>query len=757
MSFVRESVMINGRPLTFETGRLAKQAHGSILISYGESMVLVTVVSGDERPGLDFFPLTCEYVEKTFAAGKIPGGFFKREGRLRDDEILTSRLIDRPCRPLFPEGFKGDTQIIATVLSSDKVNPTDVLALTGASAALHISDIPWAGPLVGVRVSRVNGDFIAYPTFEQQSEADIDMVVACSKDAIVMVEGGCAEAQENDVIDALMFAHKSAQPILELIEKLRAAIGKPKKPFEPKKLPEEVASKIPALVDSKIIESALIKDKKKRYEGYKAAKDLMVTTLQKDLGPEKYLEHEKLIKAEFEERKYVVVREYMLKEKKRIDGRDGKTIRNISIEAGVLPRVHGSALFQRGETQAIVTATLGTSADEQKIDALTGERWKRFLLHYNFPPFSTGETKPLRGPGRREVGHGALAERALVRMIPEQEKFPYTIRIVGETLESNGSSSMATVCGGSLALMDAGVPIKAPVAGIAMGLISDGPVDDAKTRLFILSDILGDEDHLGDMDFKVTGTAKGITAIQMDIKIAGLNRAVLTQALDQAKEGRIHILGKMNEILKEHRPDLSQWAPRITTLKVKPDQIRIIIGPGGKTIKGIVDQTGVAIDVEDDGTVNIASADSDAVKKAIDIIKGLTAEHEVGATYKGAVQRITDFGAFVEIFPGTDGLLHISEMAHTRVEKVTDVMKEGDEIEVKVIEVGRDGKIRLSRRELMPLPEGEEGERAKARMMAAREAGPPPSRGPGGGGGGGRGGDRGGRGGGRDRGPRGPR
>jgi len=755
MSFVRESVMVNGRPMTFETGRLAKQAHGSILITYGESVVLVTAVSGDERPGLDFFPLTCEYVEKTFAAGKIPGGFFKREGRLRDEEILTSRLIDRPCRPLFPEGYKGDTQVIATVLSSDKVNPTDVLAVTGASAALHISDIPWGGPLAGVRVCRVNGEFVAYPTFEQQEKSDIDMVVACSKDAIVMVEGGAAEANEADVIDALMFAHKAAQPILELIEKMRAAVGKPKRPFEPKKLPEEIAAKIPALVDSQILEASLIKEKKKRYEGYKAAKDAMVAALTTELGPEKFAEHEKLIKAEFEERKYHVVRDYVLREKKRIDGRDGKTIRPISIEAGILPRTHGSALFQRGETQAIVTATLGTSADEQKIDALTGERWKRFLLHYNFPPFSTGETKPLRGPGRREIGHGALAERALVRMIPEQEKFPYTIRVVSETLESNGSSSMATVCGGSLSLMDAGVPIKAPVAGIAMGLITDGPVDQPSTRFAILSDILGDEDHLGDMDFKVCGTDKGITAIQMDIKISGLTRQVLQQALDQAREGRLFILGKMNEILNQPRAELSKHAPRITTMKVKPDQIRIIIGPGGKTIKGIVDQTGVAIDVEDDGTVNIASSDEGAVRKAMDIIKGLTAEPEVGATYKGTVQRITDFGAFIEIFPGTDGLLHVSEMAHTRVERVTDVMKEGDEVEVKVIEVGRDGKIRLSRRELLPLPEGEEGERAKARMMAAREAGPPPSRGPGGGG---RGGDRGPRGGGgRDRGPRGER
>ena len=745
MSFVRESININGKPLTFETGRLAKQAHGAVLVTYGESIVLVTAVSGDERAGLDFFPLTCEYQEKTFAAGKIPGGFFKREGRLRDDEILTSRLIDRPCRPLFPEGYKGDTQVIATVLSSDKQNPTDVLALTGASAALHISDIPWAGPIVGMRVSRINGELKVYPTFDEQATADIDMVVACSKDAIVMVEGGAAEASEVAVIDALMFAHKSAQPIIEVIERMRAAVGKPKRAFEPKKLDPAIKAKIPAMVDSKIIESSLIKDKALRYGGYKTAKTAMVEALTKELGEEKFKESEKLIKDEFEERKYHVVREYVLSQNKRIDGRAMNQIRAIATEVGLLPRVHGSALFQRGETQAVVTATLGTSSDEQKIDALTGERWKRFLLHYNFPPYSTGETKPLRGPGRREIGHGALAERALIRMIPDQEKFPYTIRIVSEILESNGSSSMASVCGGSMALMDGGVPIKAPVAGIAMGLISDGPANDPKTRTAILSDILGDEDHLGDMDFKVCGTAKGITAIQMDIKIEGLTREILAKALDQAREGRLFILGKMLETLSTARTELSPHAPRITTLKVKPDQIRVIIGPGGKTIKGIIDQTGVAIDVEDDGTVNVASSDSDAVKKAIDIIKGLTAEPEVGAIYKGTVQRVRDdLGAFVEILPGQDGLLHISEIAHTRVEKTSDVLKEGEVIEVKVISVDRDGKIRLTRRELLPFPEGEEGERAKARIQAAREAGPPQRRG----------GDRGDRGGGRDRGPR---
>ncbi len=728
MSFVRESVLINDKPMVFETGRLAKQAHGAVLISYGESVVLVTAVSGDERPGIDFFPLTCDYVEKTFAAGKIPGGFFKREGRQRDEEILTSRLIDRPCRPLFPEGFRNDTQVIATVLSSDKDNPTDVLAMTAASAALHISEIPWDGPIAAVRVSRVDGEFIAFPTFEQQSRADIDLVVACSADAIMMVEGGAAEALESHLIDALMFAHKTAQPIIALIQGIRAAVGKPKRTFERKALPPEVAATVKAMSDEEILTASLITDKRARYDAYKATKAKVTAALTQKLGPEKFAELEKLVKQEFEERKYHVVREYVLGQRKRIDGRDMKTIRPIVCEVGIFPRTHGSALFQRGETQAAVTTTLGTSSDEQKIDALIGERWKRFMLHYNFPPYSTGETKPLRGPGRREIGHGALAERAIAKMIPDEDRFPYTIRVVSEIFESNGSSSMASVCGGVLSLMDAGVPIKSPVAGIAMGLISDGPLTDPKTRLAILSDILGDEDHLGDMDFKVCGTRKGVTAIQMDIKIAGLSRDVLAQALDQAREGRLFILDRMIATLAEHRPDLSKWAPRITQIKVKPDQIRLIIGPGGKTIKGIIDQTGVAIDVEDDGTVNVASSDVDAVKRALDIIKGLTTEPEVGAVYKGAVTRVADFGAFVEVMPGTDGLLHVSEMAHHRVEKVTDVMKEGDIVEVKVLSIDRDGKIRLTRRELLPLPEGEEGERAKQRMLQARETGGGPPR-----------------------------
>jgi polyribonucleotide nucleotidyltransferase len=743
--FVRESVMVGGRPLTFETGRLAKLAHGAVLATYGESMVLVTAVSTEERPGLDFFPLTCEYVEKTYAAGKIPGGFFKREGRLRDYEVLSSRLMDRPLRPLFPEGYKKDTQVIATVLSSDRDNPTDVLAMSTASAALHISDIPWSGPIAGMRVARVEGELVALPTFEQSAKADIDLIVACTKDAIVMVEGGAEEASETEIIDALYFAFNEAQKVIGLIEKIRAAVGKPKREFAVPKIDPTIAAQVAKLADEKLKVACVIKEKKARYEAYGAIKKEVIAALTVEMGAEVFATVEKLVKEEIENRKYAVVRGMVLDTGKRIDGRDTTTIRPISCEVGLLPRVHGSALFQRGETQAIVTATLGTASDEQKIDALTGESWKRFMLHYNFPPFSTGETKPMRGPGRREVGHGALAERAVTRLLPSHEEFPYTIRIVSEILESNGSSSMASVCGASLSLMDCGVPIKKPVAGIAMGLITENG------KVAILSDILGDEDHLGDMDFKVCGTDKGITAIQMDIKIEGLERRVLEQALEQARAGRVHILGKMAETLNVPRVEINRWAPRITTVKVKPDQIRIIIGPGGKTIKGIIDQTGCSVDVNDDGTVAVASADSDAVKRAIQIIEGLTAEPEVGRIYKGTIKRLVDFGAFVEILPNNEALLHVSEIAHERIENPADVLKEGDEIEVKVISVERDGKVRLTRRELLPFPEGELGEQAKERIARAREQGGGPPRG-----GGGRGGDRdrGGRGGDRDRGPR---
>ncbi len=727
--FVRESLIVGGKTLTIETGRLAKQANGAVLITYGESVVLVTAVSMEERPGLDFFPLTCEYLEKTYAAGKIPGGFFKREGRQRDTEILTARLMDRPLRPLFPEGFKKDTQVIATVMSSDRANPTDVLAMIGASASVHLSDIPWNGPLAAVRVASIDGELIAYPTFDQMAEAELELTVAVSNEAIVMVEGGAAEASESAVIDALMFAHEEGRKVIGLLEKMRAAVGKPKRAFSAPKLDQGIADRVAALVDDKIRIACVIKEKRARYDAYAEIKKALVEKLKPELGDAGWLAAEALIKEELNERKYHVVRNMVLDTKRRIDGRDSTTIRAITCEAGLLPRTHGSALFQRGETQAIVTTTLGTSTDEQKIDGLNGESWKRFMLHYNFPPFSTGEIKPLRGPARREIGHGALAERAIARMLPAHADFPYTVRIVGEILESNGSSSMATVCGGTLSLMDCGVPIKAPVAGIAMGLIKEGD------RTAILSDILGDEDHLGDMDFKVCGTERGITAIQMDIKISGLSRAILERALDQAREGRLHILRCMRETLPVTRPELSQWAPRITTLTVKPDQIRIIIGSGGKTIKGITEQTGCAINIEDDGTVSIASADSEAVARAVKIIEGLLEEPEVGKTYQGVVKRVVDFGAFVEILPNTEALLHVSEIAYERTENVSDVLNEGDEVEVKVLSVERDGKIRLSRRALLPVPEGYTG--SLPEEGGRRDAGPPrgPRRDSGGGGG----------------------
>jgi polyribonucleotide nucleotidyltransferase len=737
--FVRETILVGGRPLTLETGRLAKQAHGAVLVSFGESVVLVTAVSSGERPGIDFFPLTCEYVEKTYAAGRIPGGFFKREGRLRDAETLTSRLIDRPLRPLFPKGYRKDTQVIATVLSSDKQNPTDVLALTAASAAVHISDIPWEGPVVGIRVCRVGGQFLAFPTFDQMKEADLDVVVATTRDAIVMVEGGADEVSETDLIDALLFAQKEAGPILDLIDKLRAAVGKPKRPFVAPELDAGVRTRIASLVDKDLAEASVIREKRARYDAYDRIEAALETTIQGELGAEAYAAVSRLVKGEVEHRKAEVVRAMVLQTGKRIDGRDTRTIRPISCEVGFLPRVHGSALFQRGETQVIGTTTLGTSGDEQKIDALIGESYKQFILHYNFPPFSTGETKPMRGPGRREIGHGALAERALARMIPVHDQFPYTIRVVSEVLESNGSSSMATVCGATLSMMDCGVPIRQPVAGIAMGLIKEGD------NVAILSDILGDEDHLGDMDFKVCGTSRGVTAIQMDIKISGLSREILERALDQAREGRLFILGKMLDVLQCPRAEINKWAPRITTVKVKPDQIRIVIGPGGKTIKGIIDQTGCTVDVNDDGTVAVAGSDPEAVQRAIDIIHGLTAEAEVGRVYKGPIKRVVDFGVFVEILPNTEALLHVSEIAHERIESPSDVFQEGDEVEVKVISVDREGRIRLSRREILPFPEGEEGERAKERIQHAREAGPPARSGGGGRGGGGS----------RDRGPRG--
>jgi polyribonucleotide nucleotidyltransferase len=690
--FVREGVIFGGKELTIETGRMAKQADGAVVVRYGDTMVLVTAVAASSvRPGVDFMPLTVDYLEKTSAAGRIPGGYFKREGRMTEVEVLTSRIIDRPSRPLFPKGWRFDTQVIAMVVSTDRENCSDVLAMVGASCALHISDIPWAGPYAGVRVARIGGQFVVNPTFSQRNEAELDLVVAANRDAIVMVEGSCAEVSEEIIVDALMYAHKEAQALIDLQEKLRAAVGRAKREFTPPQKDPAIVARVGEVAGQKISAAMAIRDKHERYGALDAAGAQTVEALTPEF-PDRAPE----IKEAYESAKKKHLRELVLDTKFRIDGRGTADIRNITCEVGVLPRPHGSSLFTRGETQALVTVTLGTSQDSQHIEGITGDIEKRFLLHYNFPPFSTGETKPLRGASRRETGHGHLAERALARILPPEKDFPYVVRIVSEILESNGSSSMASVCGGTLSLMDAGIPIKTPVAGIAMGLIKEGD------RIAVLSDILGDEDHLGDMDFKICGTKTGVTAVQMDIKIDGLTREILDTALRQAKDGRFHILGKMAEALAAPREEMSQYAPRIHTLRVKPDQIREIIGPGGKTIRGITAQTGVAIEVEDDGTVHIASPDGIAVKKAIDIIKGLTTEPEVGEYYLGVVKRLAEFGAFVEILPGTDGLVHISELDSKRVQTVQDICKEGDEMLVKVIAIDRaTGKIRLSRKETL--------------------------------------------------------
>ena len=718
---IRENVRVGDKTITLETGRIAKQAQGAVLVTCGETMVLVTVCGTTEpRPGVDFLPLSVDYVEKTYAAGRIPGGFFKREGRLRDDEILVSRLIDRPCRPLFPDGYRNEVQVIATVLSVDKQNPSDVLGMIGASAALHISPIPWAGPIASVRVGRVDGKFIANPTYEEMESGDVNIVVSATRDAIVMVEGECNEISEADFADAIFFGKEAVQAVIELQEKMREAVGQEKWSFTKAVAPEGLDARVRELALEGIREACNTREKHLRYQKFKDTKKTVVTQLLSEFPL-----HEPFIKEAYEDLRYDTMREQVVYSGQRVDGRDLTTVRPITIEVGFLPRTHGSTLFTRGETQAICTVTLGTSRDEQRIDGLVEEQWKRFLLHYNFPPFSVGEVKPLRGAGRREIGHGHLAERALARMLPDKESFPYTMRLVSEITESNGSSSMATVCGGALSMMDAGIQIKAPVAGVAMGLIM------LKDKYAVLTDILGDEDHLGDMDFKVCGTEKGVTAIQMDIKISGLTREVVEKALSQARVARLHVLSKMNEALAQPRPDLSAHAPRITQIKVKPDQIRTIIGPGGKMIKAIVDQTGCAIDIEDDGTVAIASPDSTSVLKAIEIIKSLTMTPEVGETYKAKVVRVEPYGAFLEFAPGKDGLLHVSEIDWKRVESVEQYMQLGDEVDVKIIEVDRDGRVRFSRKALLPKPEG----------YVERESSPGPRRD-----------DRGG--GGRDRGPR---
>lgn len=684
-------VDFHGRPLSIEVGKLAKQADGSALVRYGETVVLVTAVAARElKVDTDFFPLTVDYQERTFAAGKIPGGFFKREGRPSEKEILTCRLIDRSIRPLFSEGLRCETQVIATVLSADRENDPDVVAMLGTSIALHVSDIPFNGPLAGVRIGRKNGQWLINPTQSQLQESDMDVFLSGSRDAIVMVEGGAKMVPEDEILEALFTGHGAIQSLLQIQEEIRQEVGKPKRQVPLAELDAAVVRQIEQLAASKLRQAIEIPEKLERYKKISDVKGEVVTQALAEF-PEK----EKDIKAAFDELKRNSFRGLIIQQGRRIDGRGLKDIRPVSCEVEVLPRTHGSALFTRGETQALVVTTLGTASDEQKIDALIGEHYKKFMLHYNFPPFSVGEVKFLRGPSRREIGHGNLAERALFPVLPAEESFPYTVRIVSEVLESNGSTSMATVCGGSLSLMDAGVPVAAPVAGIAMGLIKEGE------HVRILSDILGDEDHLGDMDFKVAGTPEGVTSLQMDIKISGVNRDIMRQALHQAREARLHILGIMGATLASHRASVSGHAPRITTLKVKPDKIREIIGPGGKVIRGIIEATGVKMDVEDDGTVTIASSDEAASKKAIEMVQKIAAEAEVGKIYKGTVRKIVDFGAFVEILPGTDGLVHISQLAPERVRRVSDILKEGDEVMVKVLEIDRQGKIRLSRKEAL--------------------------------------------------------
>ena len=729
---------LGGKPISIETGKMAKQADGAVLVSYGDTRVLVTAVSSHEpRVGADFFPLTVEFAERFYAAGKIPGSFHKREGRPTLEATLSARMIDRPIRPLFPEGYFYDTQVVATVLSVDPEADVDMAAALGASAALHISDIPFNGPTAACRVGRIGGQYVVNPTWSQidKGETDMEILIAGTANAIMMVEGGAREIPEAEVLDAILLGHREIQKMVKMVDDLRAKCGKTKRTFTAAAVDTSLKTKVEKLGTEGLMKALRTKEKAARYDLVDATKkatlEAIVTADMKEKDSKAADKLEKEAKGAFELLQYNLMRQMILKDQIRIDGRDSKTIRQIEVEAGLLPRVHGSSLFTRGETQVMAAVTLGTSDDEQIVDTMFQNSMRKFMLHYNFPPYSVGETGRMGGQSRRELGHGALAERSVKAMMPAYEKFPYTVRIVCETLESNGSSSMGSVCSSSMALMDAGVPYAKPVAGIAMGLIKEG------NDVAILSDILGDEDHLGDMDFKVAGTAEGITGIQMDIKIEGVNESIMRTALAQAREGRLHILGQMAKAIQAPRDHMSAFAPRITTISVPVDKIREVIGSGGKVIRDIVAQTGCKIDISDDGKINIASNDGAAAQKAIDIIKGIVAEVEVGKTYKGIVKKIVEFGAFVGVMPNQDGLLHISEIAHERVNVVTDFLKEGDEIEVKVIDVDKAGKIRLSRKALLPMPEG----------MQAR---------PSGGGGGDRGGPRG-NGGGGSRGPGGPR
>src|SRR6478672_2004038 len=687
-----------GRRLRIETGRMAKQAAGSAVVQFGDTMVIATVTVSDQQSPLPFFPLTVEYKEKTYAAGKIPGGFIKREGRPQDAEILSARIIDRSIRPLFPEGFKNEVQVFVYVISADQVNDADVLALVATSYALNASRIPFAGPIAGVRVGRVQGKWVLNPTFQALGHSDMELVVSASNDSIVMVEGGALEVSETDVLDALTVAQKGIRELIAAQEELLDKAGRtPKMEWVKAEAPEGLVTRVKELAQGKISDALNQKDKHTRIEAVERAKKDLAEELLTD-----FPDNPKDIHTLLGDVEYHSLRSQVLESGHRVDGRTAKEVRPISIDTGLLPRAHGSALFTRGQTQALVVATLGTADDVQRLDTIddAAETTKSFMLHYNFPPFSTGEVRPMRGTSRREIGHGNLAERALQGVLPPFEDFPYTIRIVSDVLESNGSSSMASVCGGSLAMFDAGVPLRGAVAGVAMGLIKE------EERYAILTDILGTEDHLGDMDFKVAGTAEGITSIQMDIKIQGLSLDLMTEALEQARRGRLHILGEMNKALPAPRSELSPYAPRIVTMSINPEKIGDLIGPKGKTIRGIQEETGAEITVDDTGLVTIAAVGGDAMERARQMVQAITAEPEIGATYEGTVKTTTPFGAFVEIMPGTEGLVHISEMRHERTEKTEDVVKKGDRVKVKLLDRDERGRLRLSMKALVPRPEG---------------------------------------------------
>jgi len=686
---------VAGKQITIETGRVARQADGAVLVTCGNNIVLVTAVSSKKVSDLDFFPLTVEYQERFYATGKIPGGYFKREGKPTTEAILTARLIDRPIRPLFPEHYRYETQVVATPLSIDGQFPVEILASLGASAALHISEIPFRGPTAAIQVGRIDGVFIANPNPQQMEKSDFDIIVAGTKNGILMVEGEAKFISEADALAALKFAHQHMMPLLSAQEELREKTGSvTKRVVEVPETDTEFKSKVSAFVKPKIEQAFQIKTKKERHEAVAAIYEQAIEAFISEIPDDDKEKYKKWLSQVIEDTKYSVARSMALKGQ-RLDGRSTTEIRSIRCEAGLLPRAHGSGLFTRGETQVLGAVTLGTGDDEQMVDSMLSTSTRRFMLHYNFPPYSVGEVGRFGGQGRREIGHGNLAERAIKAVIPPQEKFPYTIRIVGDVLESNGSSSMGTVCAATLALLDAGVPIQSNVSGIAMGLVKEGD------QFAILSDILGDEDHLGDMDFKVAGNSQGITALQMDIKIDSVNFAIMEQALEQAKIGRAHILAEMEKVIRVPRGQLSEYAPRVETIRIHPDKIREVIGPGGKMIRQISETCGVKIEIENDGQVHIASNDKKSIEAAKNMIRGITAEAEVGSVYKGKVVKIAEFGAFIEILPNTQGLLHISEIAHDRIRSVSDVLKEGDELDVKVLDIDRTGRIKLSRKALL--------------------------------------------------------